>query len=74
MAVNNDLIIKSMKAQVEAKRAENFQRAKSLAAVKDEVTRLQTAFDETAAEVAQMQDVIRALGGTPDEESEAFRA
>lgn len=58
---NNDLMVAMLQKQVDSMQAEQAERAQTIAVVAAQRERLQAEFDAAAAEIAQVQEIIKAL-------------
>lgn len=58
---NNDLMVAMLQKQVDSMQAEQAERARTIAVVAAQRERLQAEFDAAAAEIAQVQEIIKAL-------------
>lgn len=58
---NNDLMVAMLQKQVDAMEAEQAERAKIIAVVAAQRERLQAEFNAAAAEITQVQEIIKAL-------------
>lgn len=58
---NNDLMVAILQKQVDSMQAEQAERARTIAVVAAQRERLQAEFDAAVAEIAQVQEIIKAL-------------